>query len=147
MVMAWNAEADAKLFLGVLNLLKDSKTKLDCEYLAKFMGPDCLPGAVQNRIVRLKRMAEKGGAAADGAGPGAENADEDAATADGQVSPQKRKAGRPRGAKASAAKKVKGDAKVTSEVKVKVEEIEMEMEMDAENEKEETEDMETEDVA
>ncbi|KAL2810716.1 hypothetical protein BJX63DRAFT_433956 [Aspergillus granulosus] len=88
MVMTWNAEADAKLFLGVLNLLQDSKTKLDCEYLANFMGPglplptrlytnspnkmkcelDCLPGAIKNRIARLKRMAEKSGAVDGGNG-------------------------------------------------------------------------------
>ncbi|KAJ0425660.1 hypothetical protein BJY00DRAFT_274684 [Aspergillus carlsbadensis] len=120
MVMNWNPEADAKLFQGVLNLLRDSKIKLDCEYLAGFMGPDCLPGAVQNRIVRLKRMAEKGASNEDSTSASGENADEKAAGAgsedQAQASPAKRKSGRTKGAKGSPAKKVKGNAKVKAKV-------------------------------
>ncbi|CEL03132.1 hypothetical protein ASPCAL04289 [Aspergillus calidoustus] len=162
MVMNWNSEADAKLFQGVLNLLRDSKIKLDYEYLAGFMGPgsfpplkttcrlyyihpplffvyssylirnlghfthstnshletDCLPGAVQNRIVRLKRMAEKGPSNDDSAS--GENVDEktEGAGSEGQAqaSPAKRKGGRPRGVKGSLAKKVKATAKAKVEV-------------------------------
>ncbi|KAL4802381.1 hypothetical protein BDV18DRAFT_164203 [Aspergillus unguis] len=109
MVMTWNAEADAKLFLGVLNQLKDAKLKLDHEKLAEFMGPDCIPGAISNRINRLRKAAESqmGGAAATPAGSpsgatkssgqaGEEN-DEEAGSL-GKGSPQKRKAvGKPRG--------------------------------------------------
>ncbi|KAL3452070.1 hypothetical protein BJX65DRAFT_303783 [Aspergillus insuetus] len=112
MVMTWTAEADAKLFQGVLNLLRDSKIKLDYDYLAGFMGPDCLPGAVQNRIVRLKRMAEKGANNEDPAS--GENIIENAAGAgsesQAQASPAKRKGGRPKGVKGSPAKKVKATA-------------------------------------
>ncbi|KAL2830872.1 hypothetical protein BDW59DRAFT_158307 [Aspergillus cavernicola] len=60
MPMSWNAEADAKLLLAVLNQVKDAKLKLDYVKIAQFMGSDCIPGAVQNRIVRLRRKAEGG---------------------------------------------------------------------------------------
>ncbi|KAL3492793.1 hypothetical protein BJX62DRAFT_235950 [Aspergillus germanicus] len=117
MVMTWNAEADAKLFQGVLNLLRDSKIKLDYEYLAGFMGPDCLPGAVQNRIVRLKRMAEKGANNEDPASGGDINENPDGAVSESpaQASPAKRKGGRPKGVKGSPAKKVKAAANVKVE--------------------------------
>ncbi|KAL2853576.1 hypothetical protein BJX68DRAFT_265043 [Aspergillus pseudodeflectus] len=112
MVMNWNSEADAKLFQGVLNLLRDSKIKLDYEYLAGFMGPDCLPGAVQNRIIRLKRMAEKGPSNDDSASGENVNEKTEGAGSEGQAqaSPAKRKGGRPKGVKGSPAKKVKATA-------------------------------------
>ncbi|KAL2862316.1 uncharacterized protein BJX67DRAFT_366487 [Aspergillus lucknowensis] len=126
MPMTWNAEADAKLFLGVLNLLKDSKVKLDYDYLAKFMGSDCLPGAVQNRIVRLKRKAEEDGSAAgvgtgngnsngDGDGNGTANANGEDAEGPGtpgtasDASPQKKRVRKLKAKTKGAAKKVKAE--------------------------------------
>ncbi|KAA8650974.1 hypothetical protein EYZ11_011064 [Aspergillus tanneri] len=58
MPMNWNSEADAKLFLGVLAQFDGSKPKLDFEKLAQYMGSDCTACAVQNRVVRLRRMVE-----------------------------------------------------------------------------------------
>ncbi|RDW70905.1 uncharacterized protein DSM5745_08416 [Aspergillus mulundensis] len=102
MVMTWNAESDARLFLGVLNQLRDAKLKLDNQKLAEFMGPDCLPGAIVNRIARLRRMAEaEGGGSANADGDVADNGDAETTP---QVSPQKRKGGRkPRAAVAAIA--------------------------------------------
>ncbi|KAL4904996.1 hypothetical protein BDW74DRAFT_178562 [Aspergillus multicolor] len=111
MVMNWNAESDARLFLGVLNQLRDAKLKLDNQKLAEFMGPDCLPGAIVNRIVRLRRMAEAETGPGSAEGDGSANNDRAAdATGDSETTPQvslqkeKRKVGRkPRGAAAAAA--------------------------------------------
>ncbi|KAL4919852.1 hypothetical protein BDW62DRAFT_199573 [Aspergillus aurantiobrunneus] len=106
MPMNWNAEADAKLFLGVLNQLKDAKLKLDYNKLAEFMGTDCLPGAVHNRIVRLRRKAEVGLSGADDAGEAEREGDGAGGIGDG--SPQKRKVQRkPKGS--GAAKKAKAE--------------------------------------
>lgn len=54
----WNAESDAKLLLGVLAWLRDSKIKLDTEWLAKYMGEDCTACAINNHIVRIRRQVE-----------------------------------------------------------------------------------------
>ncbi|KAL3439142.1 hypothetical protein BDV09DRAFT_158290 [Aspergillus tetrazonus] len=37
--MNWNTDADAKLFFGILNQLRDAKFKLDTKKLAEFMVP------------------------------------------------------------------------------------------------------------
>ncbi|KAI9036117.1 uncharacterized protein KD926_002258 [Aspergillus affinis] len=78
MPMTWNADSDAKvtpppivfevltdveskiiqLFLGVLAQFKPLKMKLDYEALAKYMGSDCTPCAIENRLVRLRRQME-----------------------------------------------------------------------------------------
>ncbi|OJJ62095.1 hypothetical protein ASPSYDRAFT_129001 [Aspergillus sydowii CBS 593.65] len=101
MPMIWNAEADAKLFLGVLNQVKDANVKLDCKKLADFMGPDCIAGAVQNRLVRLKKKAEADMGGSVSASPAAANGAETAGPAEGNGggaveistgSPKKRKA-------------------------------------------------------
>ncbi|GLA20990.1 hypothetical protein AnigIFM62618_009964 [Aspergillus niger] len=54
--MIWSSEADAKLFVGVLNQLR-GKLKLDYQELAMHMGGDCTSCAVEQRMVRLRRMA------------------------------------------------------------------------------------------
>ncbi|CAI7654569.1 unnamed protein product [Penicillium pancosmium] len=61
MPRVWNAEADAKLFCGVLAQLQDTNTRLDYDALAKYMGPDCVVGAVKNRMNRLKAAARSEG--------------------------------------------------------------------------------------
>ncbi|KAL3459117.1 hypothetical protein BJX64DRAFT_291514 [Aspergillus heterothallicus] len=111
-----------------------------------FIWLHCIPGAVQNRIVRLKRMAEKGGPA-DSTGAVSSSGENTTTTNAGDsnetpTTPQKRKVGRPKGAKGSAAKKVKGEVKVKSEGKVKVEEDDS-----AEEGQGEGDEMQTEDVA
>ncbi|KAL5002018.1 hypothetical protein BDV10DRAFT_181713 [Aspergillus recurvatus] len=128
MPMNWTTEADAKanlcsttnlhsyeqLFLGVLNQLRDAKLKLNHEKLADFMGPECLPGAVNNRIVRLRRIAEAGCSDGCGAsGNGASNGNGEGG-AGSDTSPLKRKAERnPRGVGRS--KKAKTTAVVEPE--------------------------------
>ncbi|GKZ24669.1 hypothetical protein AbraIFM66951_011940 [Aspergillus brasiliensis] len=54
--MIWSSEADAKLFVGVLNQLR-GKLKLDYQDLAMHMGGDCTPCAVEQRMIRLRRLA------------------------------------------------------------------------------------------
>ncbi|KAL4873484.1 hypothetical protein BDV12DRAFT_160120 [Aspergillus spectabilis] len=55
MPMTWNAEAEAKLFLGVLDQVRGAK--LDYKALAAFMGPNCSVAALQQKIFRLRREA------------------------------------------------------------------------------------------
>ncbi|KAL4985953.1 hypothetical protein BDW68DRAFT_179216 [Aspergillus falconensis] len=103
-----------QLFLGVLNQLRDAKLKIDNEKLAEFMGPECLPGAVHNRIVRLRRMAEAGCSDGGGAnGDGEEGAGSDTA------SPKRKAVRKPRGAGRS--KKAKTNAVVGSEAEANAE--------------------------
>ncbi|PTU25362.1 hypothetical protein P175DRAFT_0539748 [Aspergillus ochraceoroseus IBT 24754] len=98
MPMVWNSEADAKLLLGIFNQLRDAKLKLDIDKLAAFMGSDCLPGAVQNRLVRLRKKAEETPDA--NANTGSEEDKQDP-NSPGETS-QKRKRGRPRSSKKKA---------------------------------------------
>ncbi|KAL4872548.1 hypothetical protein BDV12DRAFT_193266 [Aspergillus spectabilis] len=121
MRMIWNAEADAKLLLGVLEQIKDAKIALDNKKLAEFMGPDCLPGAVVNRIVRLKR---KGGAEGASTGTGTTTiadsgeGEEDAGGASDATLQKRKVVRKPR----VSAKKVKSDVK--TEIKAEDEEDE-----------------------
>ncbi|KAL4887639.1 hypothetical protein BJY04DRAFT_212667 [Aspergillus karnatakaensis] len=116
--MVWNAEADAKLLLGVLEQIKEAKLSLDSKKLAEFMGPNCIPGAVCNRLARLKK---RGGA--DTATTTTEdNEDQADGTSKGytgdasDVSPQKRKATRkPR----VSVKKAKAEPKAEAEADAK----------------------------
>ncbi|OGM48689.1 hypothetical protein ABOM_001961 [Aspergillus bombycis] len=66
MPITWTPEADVKLFIGVLNQCRDVNFKPDCEKLAAHMGPDVTACAINNRIIRLRRMVAKedGGSAA-----------------------------------------------------------------------------------
>ncbi|KAL4784218.1 hypothetical protein BJX76DRAFT_357294 [Aspergillus varians] len=113
MVMTWNSETDAQLFLGVLYQLRDAKVKLDYEKLAQFMGPECIAGAVQNRIVRLKKKVEAIMGGEDAADAGGANGEASSPGGGGggvvsDASPRKRKAMRkPKGV--SVAKRVKVD--------------------------------------
>ncbi|KAL4967812.1 uncharacterized protein BDV14DRAFT_197452 [Aspergillus stella-maris] len=99
----WNADADAKLFLGVLAQLKDANLSLDYDKLAAFMGPGVVRGAIVNRIVRLKRKAESesGGVSATATATENKNGDGDGNDNDdgvSGVSPKKRKVqSKPRG--------------------------------------------------
>ncbi|RAL01236.1 uncharacterized protein BO80DRAFT_444682 [Aspergillus ibericus CBS 121593] len=54
--MFWTAEANSKLFVGVLDQMR-GKLKLDYEALAAHMGSDCTACAVEQHIVKLKRQA------------------------------------------------------------------------------------------
>ncbi|CAI7648917.1 unnamed protein product [Penicillium manginii] len=60
----WNAEADAKLFCGVLAQLQDASLKLDYDALARYMGP----GAVRGRMQRLRATARAEGRSTPSAG-------------------------------------------------------------------------------
>ncbi|KAL1643137.1 hypothetical protein SLS58_005106 [Diplodia intermedia] len=62
MPMNWNAEADAKLLLGILKIydIKINKGPM-LDELNAFMGPDCVGLAITNRITRLKKAAEADG--------------------------------------------------------------------------------------
>ncbi|KAI9375933.1 hypothetical protein BJX61DRAFT_539389 [Aspergillus egyptiacus] len=57
MPMTWTAESNAKLFLGVLELLKHQNVKLDYGWLAEYMGPDCTKRAIDHQIQKLKKQA------------------------------------------------------------------------------------------
>ncbi|PYH40503.1 uncharacterized protein BP01DRAFT_395839 [Aspergillus saccharolyticus JOP 1030-1] len=57
MPVQWTAEADAKLFVGVLNQCQ-GRLKLDSRKLADYMGGDCTACAVEQRMTRLKRLAK-----------------------------------------------------------------------------------------
>ncbi|PYI02462.1 hypothetical protein BO78DRAFT_390210 [Aspergillus sclerotiicarbonarius CBS 121057] len=54
--MFWTAEANSKLFVGVLDQIR-GKLKLDYDALAVHMGSDCTACAVEQHIVKLKRQA------------------------------------------------------------------------------------------
>ncbi|KAJ5376160.1 hypothetical protein N7509_013046 [Penicillium cosmopolitanum] len=87
MPRVWNAEADAKLFCGVLAQLQDTNTRLDYDALAKYMGPDCVVGAVKNRMNRLKAAARSEGPTT----PSVECASSPASVPDSASPPVKRK--------------------------------------------------------
>ncbi|PYH65762.1 uncharacterized protein BO88DRAFT_418404 [Aspergillus vadensis CBS 113365] len=71
--MIWSSEADAKLFVGVLNQLR-GKLKLDYQELAMHMGGDCTSCAVEQRMVRLRKQAASASpAASTGTGGGTAN--------------------------------------------------------------------------
>ncbi|RAH51458.1 uncharacterized protein BO95DRAFT_509981 [Aspergillus brunneoviolaceus CBS 621.78] len=57
MPVQWTSEADAKLFVGVLNQCH-GQLKLDCQKLAQHMGGDCTACAIEQRIAKLKRHAK-----------------------------------------------------------------------------------------
>ncbi|PYI22326.1 hypothetical protein BO99DRAFT_429988 [Aspergillus violaceofuscus CBS 115571] len=57
MPMQWTSEADAKLFVGVLNQCH-GQLKLDTQKLAQHMGGDCTACAIEQRIAKLKRHAK-----------------------------------------------------------------------------------------
>ncbi|KAL4783859.1 hypothetical protein BJX76DRAFT_357645 [Aspergillus varians] len=57
MPITWNAEANAKLFLAVLEQLKDQNVKLDYNQLAQYMGPECSKRSAESQIVKLKKLA------------------------------------------------------------------------------------------
>ncbi|KAL4743419.1 hypothetical protein BDV11DRAFT_178245 [Aspergillus similis] len=54
MPMTWNAEAEARLLIGILAQLKGS---LDYRALADHMGPECSVMALRHRIFKLRRDA------------------------------------------------------------------------------------------
>ncbi|RAH57701.1 hypothetical protein BO85DRAFT_488412 [Aspergillus piperis CBS 112811] len=71
--MIWSSEADAKLFVGVLNQLR-GKLKLDYQELAMHMGGDCTSCAVEQRMIRLRKQAASASpAASTGTGGGTAN--------------------------------------------------------------------------
>ncbi|XRM42319.1 hypothetical protein ABZX51_005543 [Aspergillus tubingensis] len=71
--MIWSSEADAKLFVGVLNQLR-GKLKLDYQELAMHMGGDCTSCAVEQRMIRLRKQAASAyPAASTGTGGGTAN--------------------------------------------------------------------------
>ncbi|RAK82513.1 uncharacterized protein BO72DRAFT_523317 [Aspergillus fijiensis CBS 313.89] len=57
MPVQWTSEADAKLFVGVLNQCH-GQLKLDSQKLAQHMGGDCTACAIEQRIAKLKRHAK-----------------------------------------------------------------------------------------
>ncbi|KAL3470837.1 hypothetical protein BJX99DRAFT_263859 [Aspergillus californicus] len=61
MPISWNAEAEAKLLLGVLDQLPGAK--LDYKALAQFMGPDCSVPAVKQHVQKLRRTSGTSGSA------------------------------------------------------------------------------------
>ncbi|KAL4994944.1 hypothetical protein BDV10DRAFT_188573 [Aspergillus recurvatus] len=99
MPMNWTAEANAKLFIGVLEQIKTQSIRLDYKALAEHMGPECNAKSVQNQFTKLKKQgAEKSGN--DGANSSAIT----------NNTPKKRRA--PAGSKASTPAKKKKDAAV-----------------------------------
>ncbi|PYH96655.1 hypothetical protein BO71DRAFT_439443 [Aspergillus ellipticus CBS 707.79] len=92
--MHWTPDADARLFLGVLNQTR-GRLKLDYEELAAHMGSDCTTCAIEQRIVKLRKQAT-GSAQGTGAASKASTP---------STTPRKRAAGQP--AKTTPAKKVK----------------------------------------
>ncbi|PYH34165.1 uncharacterized protein BO87DRAFT_386660 [Aspergillus neoniger CBS 115656] len=71
--MIWSSEADAKLFVGVLNQLR-GKLKVDYQELATHMGGDCTSCAVEQRMIRLRKQAASASpAASTGTGGGTAN--------------------------------------------------------------------------
>ncbi|KAL4938394.1 hypothetical protein BDV06DRAFT_226025 [Aspergillus oleicola] len=113
--ITWNADADAKLFLGVLDQLRDAKLSLDYEKLAAFMGPGVVRGAIVNRITRLKRRAESevgvSNEHSNGNGAGRDGDDEDNGDAASGASPKKKRKvqHKPCGGGVSKGKKVKAE--------------------------------------
>ncbi|KAI9926264.1 hypothetical protein ASPWEDRAFT_174993 [Aspergillus wentii DTO 134E9] len=107
-MVIWNSDADAKLFLGVLNQLKDAKLNIDYAKLAEFMGPDCLVGAVKNRIVRLRKQAEESSS------PGAASEGDGSPAPVLAGTPLKRKPGCPAGASSKKQKNVDTEEDVDS---------------------------------
>ncbi|KAL2826600.1 hypothetical protein BDW59DRAFT_160793 [Aspergillus cavernicola] len=57
MVMNWTTEANTKLFIGILEQLKNQSMKLDYKGLAEHMGPECSVKSIQNQFTRLKKQA------------------------------------------------------------------------------------------
>ncbi|KAL6233047.1 hypothetical protein BDW75DRAFT_216108 [Aspergillus navahoensis] len=57
MPMHWTAEANAKLFIGVLEQIKNQSVKLDYKALAEHMGPECNAKSIQNQFTKLKKQA------------------------------------------------------------------------------------------
>ncbi|KAL2820936.1 hypothetical protein BDW59DRAFT_164483 [Aspergillus cavernicola] len=57
MPMAWTPETNAKLFVGVLELLKNHNVKLDHDWLADYMGPGCTWKAIERQITKLRKQA------------------------------------------------------------------------------------------
>ncbi|KAL4746506.1 hypothetical protein BDW72DRAFT_197634 [Aspergillus terricola var. indicus] len=57
MPMSWTPEANAKLFIGVLEQIKTQSVKLDYKALAEHMGPECNTKSVQNQFTKLKKQA------------------------------------------------------------------------------------------
>ncbi|PLN83895.1 hypothetical protein BDW42DRAFT_191886 [Aspergillus taichungensis] len=58
MPMNWNSDTDAKLLVGILMQLRSAGVKVNTQELAVFMGQGCMPCAIDNRIVRLRRQVE-----------------------------------------------------------------------------------------
>ncbi|OJJ76647.1 hypothetical protein ASPBRDRAFT_39137 [Aspergillus brasiliensis CBS 101740] len=54
--MYWTNEANAKLFVGVLEQMR-GRIKLDYDRLASHMGSDCTACAIEQQILKLKRQA------------------------------------------------------------------------------------------
>ncbi|KAL5050041.1 hypothetical protein BDW71DRAFT_141743 [Aspergillus fruticulosus] len=55
MPMTWNAEAEARLLLGILAQVKGAR--LDYKALAAHMGPECSVAALHQHIFKLRRDA------------------------------------------------------------------------------------------
>ncbi|KAE8154610.1 hypothetical protein BDV25DRAFT_135778 [Aspergillus avenaceus] len=90
MPITWTAETDAKLFLGFLAQCRSENFKPDYEKLAAHMGPEVTACAIQNRIIRLRRMVE-----------------DKAGSESAPTTPAKRKPGRPPKSATPTPKKVK----------------------------------------
>ncbi|GFN16572.1 hypothetical protein AtubIFM55763_008142 [Aspergillus tubingensis] len=129
--MIWSSEADAKLFVGVLNQLR-GKLKLDYQELAMHMGGDCTSCAVEQRMIRLRKQAASASPAASiGTGGGTASANSTPTKTprkrkgDGLATPAKKKT--KTAAAASAKSEVKKDDATTvnedgkAETKVKPE--------------------------
>ncbi|OJJ01803.1 hypothetical protein ASPVEDRAFT_83327 [Aspergillus versicolor CBS 583.65] len=99
MPMNWTPEANAKLFLGVLDQLKEKNVKLDNERLAAYMGPECNKKSVENQFTKLRKMV----------GSDSNNKSAPGTPATPAGTPKKRRA--PDSAKSTPSKKKKKDTK------------------------------------
>ncbi|KAL4814456.1 hypothetical protein BDW67DRAFT_186658 [Aspergillus spinulosporus] len=108
--MSWTPEANAKVFIGVLEQIKTQSVKLDYKALAEHMGPvspltflsrlECNAKSVQNQFTKLKKQAAEEYGYAGANSPVLPN-----------DTPKKRRT--PAGSKTTTpAKKKKGDAEV-----------------------------------
>ncbi|RAL15784.1 uncharacterized protein BO97DRAFT_475437 [Aspergillus homomorphus CBS 101889] len=113
MPIAWTAEANAKLFLGVLTQTRSQNMKLDYTALAEYMGSGCTVRAVQQQIDKLRKQVSDGASNPNTpAGTPRKKAATDASggTPSKAVTPAKRKASRIAKPK-TPTKKSKGAAK------------------------------------
>ncbi|KAL2865172.1 uncharacterized protein BJX67DRAFT_383164 [Aspergillus lucknowensis] len=108
MPITWTPENNAKLFLAVLEQLKDHKIKLDNKKLAEYMGPDCTVRSIDNQIFKLRKQATQD--------PSSNSNDQSldaSAPATPAATPKKRSSATPK--KSTPAKKKKAEQQVDME--------------------------------